>query len=55
MSMPAPERLGRADDGNLRGWVISLVTILVAALLITAIAQWVPRPMPVATEEEATH
>lgn len=52
MSMPAPKWLGRADDGTLRGWLISLITVLVSALLIAAIAEWAPQPMPAATEEE---
>ena len=52
MSMPAPKWRGRADDGTLRGWVISLVTVLVAAMLIAAIAEWAPQPVPVATEDE---
>ncbi|WP_428667579.1 hypothetical protein [Reyranella sp.] len=55
MSMPAPKWLGRADDGNLRGWLFSLFSILIAALLIVAIAEWAPRPVPVATEEEIRH
>lgn len=54
MAMPAPNRLDRQHAGNLRGWVISLITILVAVLLIAAIAEWAPRPMPAATEEETS-
>lgn len=50
--MPASKWLGRTDDGTVRGWAISLVTVFVAALLIAAIAEWAPRPVPVATEEE---
>jgi hypothetical protein len=56
--MPAPIWFDRVRAGNLRGWVISLITVLVAALLIAAIAaiaEWAPRPMPAATEEETSH
>lgn len=53
MAMPALKWLARADDGNLRGWSISLLTILIAALLIAVIAEWAPQPMVEATEEEA--
>lgn len=55
MTMPVPKWLGREDDSNLRSWAISLLTILVAALLIAAIAEWAPRHLPAATEDGSSH
>ena len=39
MTMTTPRWLGRREGGNLRGWVISLITVLIAATLIVAIAE----------------
>jgi hypothetical protein len=35
--------LGR-HEGDVRGWMISALAILIAALLIAAIEKWVPPP-----------
>jgi hypothetical protein len=44
MTMPSPEWFGRREDCNLRGWVISALAILIAALLIAAIERWAHPP-----------
>ncbi len=51
MAMTTPRWLGRREGGNLRGWVISLITVLIAAMLIVAIAELEHRPMPAVAEQ----
>ncbi len=46
--MPAPRWFGR---DNLRGWMISLISVLIAALLIAGIAALGPSPMLAATDQ----
>ena len=55
--MPARKWFDRREERNLRGWTISLLTVLVAALLIAAIAEWPHRPTPATATatEEASH
>lgn len=42
MTMPAPGWSSLREDGNLRGGVISVLAILIAALLIAAIEKSAP-------------
>jgi hypothetical protein len=43
------------EDRSWRAWAISLLTVLVAALLIVAIAEWSERPLSPDTVEESSH
>jgi hypothetical protein len=42
--MPSPGWLGWRENGNQRGWVISVLVILIAVIAIAAIEKWAHPP-----------
>lgn len=54
MTMSDQKWLGR-EGGNWRGWVISLLTVLVAALLVAAIAEVSQRSLSPTVTEGSSH
>jgi hypothetical protein len=55
MTTPSRDRSGRRAYDDFRGWAISLLVILVAALLIAGIAKWGNPPPPATAEEQTIH